>query len=113
MSDAASGAAGSVIPAGPGARPDEERQMTKLILRIIWTIVYTVLISGAGILFADCPEGARPTTEAEQQGYLANIQALKAEIPNAPEGWELQPVKTFPNAPTSVCKGSKPVAAVD
>lgn len=87
--------------------------MTKRILRITWTIVYTILISGAGILFADCPEGARPTTDAEQQSYLANMQALKAAIPDAPESWELQPVKTFPNAPTSVCKGSKPVAAID
>jgi len=87
--------------------------MTKLILRITWTIVYTLLLSGAGILFADCPEGARQTTDAEQQGYLTSLQALKAQIPNAPEGWELQPVKTFPNAPSSVCKGSKPVASVD
>lgn len=87
--------------------------MTKLVLRLSWTIVYSILISGAGILFADCPEGVRPTTEAEQQGYLANTQALKAAIPGAPEGWELQPVKTFPIAPNSVCKGSKPVAAVD
>ena len=63
--------------------------MTKLVLRIVWTIVYTLLISGAGILFADCPEGARPTTEAEQQGYLASVQALKTAIPNAPDGWEL------------------------
>ena len=87
--------------------------MTKLVLRISWTIVYTLLISGAGILFADCPEGARPTTEAEQQDYLTNVQALKTAIPNAPDGWELQPVKTFPTAPTSVCKGSKLVAAVE
>jgi len=87
--------------------------MTKLVLRITWTIVYTLLISGAGILFADCPEGTRPTTDAEQQSYISNMQALKAAIPNSPEGWELQPVKTFSNAPSSVCKGSKPLAAVD
>jgi hypothetical protein len=82
-------------------------------LRVIWTIVYALLISGAGILFADCPEGVRATTDVEQQNYAANTQALKAAIPNAPDGWELQPVKFFPSAPTSVCKGSKPVAAVD
>jgi hypothetical protein len=87
--------------------------MTKFVLRISWTIVYSILFSGAGILFADCPEGVRPTTAPEQQGYVANTQALKTALPGAPEGWELQPVKTFPNAPTSVCKGSKPVAAVD
>jgi hypothetical protein len=87
--------------------------MTKFVLRVIWTIVYALLISGAGILFADCPEGVRATTDVEQQNYVANMQALKAAIPNAPEGWELQPVKFFPGAPTSVCKGSKPVAAVD
>ncbi|HXS76747.1 MAG TPA: hypothetical protein VN753_11265 [Terracidiphilus sp.] len=87
--------------------------MTKFVLRLAWTIVYTILISGAGILFADCPEGARPTTEAEQQSYLTRIQALKTSLPNAPEGWELQQVKTFTSAPTSVCKGLKPVAAID
>lgn len=87
--------------------------MTKLVLRITWSIVYTLLIYGAGILFADCPEGTRPTTDNEQQSYISNMQALKAAIPNAPEGWELQPVKTFSNAPSSVCKGSKPLAAVD
>jgi len=87
--------------------------MTKLALRIIWTIVYSTLVFGAGILFADCPEGARATTESEQQRYSANMQLLKAAIPNAPEGWELQPVKFLPAAPTSVCKGSEPVAALD
>jgi len=87
--------------------------VTKFVLRLSWTIVYSLLISGAGILFADCPEGVRSTTDAEQQAWLANVQAIKNAIPNPPEGWELQPVKTFPNAPTSVCKGSKPVAAVD
>lgn len=87
--------------------------MAKFFLRVTWTIVYSILILGAGILFADCPEGARATTEAEQQNYSANMQALKAAIPNAPEGWELQPVKFFATAPTSVCKGSKPVAAID
>ena len=87
--------------------------MTKLILRITWTIVYTLLISGAGILFADCPEGTRPTTEAEQQIYRSSVQVLRAAIPDAPEGWELQPVKLSTNAPSSVCKGSKPAAAVD
>jgi hypothetical protein len=87
--------------------------MTKFFLRLSWTIVYSILVSGAGILFADCPEGARPTTQAEQQNFLASVQVLKAAIPSAPEGWELQPVKTLANAPTSVCKGVKPVAAVD
>jgi hypothetical protein len=87
--------------------------MTKFVLRLSWIIVYSILVSGAGILFADCPEGARPTTEAEQKNYLASLQMLKAAIPNAPEGWELQPVKTFASAPTSVCKGLKPIAAID
>ena len=87
--------------------------MRKLVLRIIWTIVYSLLISGAGILFADCPEGARSTTESEQQSYSANMQSLKSAIPNAPEGWELQPVKFLGVAPSSVCKGSELVAAVD
>jgi hypothetical protein len=87
--------------------------MTKFVLRLTWTIVYSTLISGAAILFADCPEGPRPTTELEKQIYSAKMQALKAAIPNAPEGWELQPVKSLGVAPTSVCKGSEAVAAVD
>src|SRR3569833_2956550 len=87
--------------------------MTKFGLRLSWSFVYSILVSGAGILFADCPEGVRPTTEAEQKNYLASLQTLKAAIPNAPEGWELQPVKTLASAPTSVCKGLKPIAAID
>ena len=87
--------------------------MTKLVLRITWTIVYSILLSGAGILLADCPEGVRATTESEQQSYSADMQSLKAAIPNAPDGWELQPIKFLAVAPTSVCKGSEPVAAVD
>lgn len=87
--------------------------MTKFVLRLTWTIVYSTLISGAAILFADCPEGTRATTESEQQNYSARMQSLKAAIPNAPEGWELQPVKFLGVAPTSVCKGSEPVAAID
>lgn len=87
--------------------------MTKFVLRLTWTIVYSTLISGAAILFADCPEGTRATTESEQQNYSARMQSLKAAIPNAPEGWELQPVKFLGGAPTSVCKGSEPVAAID
>ena len=87
--------------------------MTKFVLRLTWTIVYSTLISGAGILFADCPEGARATTESEQQNYSAKMQFLKAAIPNAPEGWELQPVKFFAVAPKSACKGSELVPALD
>jgi len=87
--------------------------MTKFVLRLTWTVVYSILISGAGILFADCPEGVRVTTESEQQSYSAKMQLLKEAIPNAPDGWELQPVKFMTAAPTSVCKGSEPVAAVD
>ena len=83
------------------------------ILRLTWTIFFSILMSGAGILFADCPEGARPTTEAEQQQYVANLQALKVALPNAPEGWQLEPMKFLPGAPAGVCKDSKPVAAVD
>ena len=87
--------------------------MTKFVLRLTWTIVYSTLISGAAILFADCPEGTRATSESEQQNYSARMQSLKAAIPNAPEGWELQPVKFFGVAPNSVCKGSELVPAVD
>jgi hypothetical protein len=85
----------------------------RFILRLTWTITFSILISGAGILFADCPEGSRATTDAEQRNYVTDMQSLKAALPNPPEGWELQPVKSFPGAPTSVCKGSKAVPAID
>jgi len=87
--------------------------MIKFVLRLSWTIGFSILISGAGILLADCPEGVRPTTGVEQQNYTANMQALRAAVPNAPEGWELQPVKVVPNAPATVCKGSKVLASID
>lgn len=87
--------------------------MVKFILRLTWTIGFSILISGAGILFADCPEGTRATTDVEQQNYAADMRMLNAALPKPPEGWELQPVKFFANAPTSVCKGSKPVASID
>ena len=83
------------------------------LLRFTLKVLFCILLSGAGILFADCPEGTRPTTAVEQQHYEANMQALKAALPNAPDGWQLQPAQFIPGAPTSVCKGSKPVPAVD
>jgi hypothetical protein len=83
------------------------------LLKRTWKIAFIVLVSGSGILFADCPEGSRPTTDIEQQHYVANLQALKAILPSAPDGWALQPAQIIPGAPTSVCKGSKPVAAID
>lgn len=86
--------------------------MTKF-LRLTWTIFFSILISGAGVLFADCPEGARPTTDEEKQQYLTSMEALTASLPSAPDGWHLEPVKVLVGAPASICKGSQPLPAVD
>ena len=56
------------------------------LLRFSLKVLFCILLSGAGILFADCPEGTRPTTAAEQQHYEANMQALKASTPRR-SGW--------------------------
>ena len=59
-----------------------------------------------GILLADCPDGARPTTEAERQDYMRGLEALKAAVPPAPADWQLRSSRSEKSqAPTSVCKG--------
>lgn len=60
------------------------------------------------VLRADCPEGTRDTAEAERQEYTKTVNALKAAVPPAPAGWQLQAPKFEPSgaAPTYTCKGS-------
>ncbi len=59
------------------------------------------------VLRADCPSGARDTTEAERQEYIRTLNAVKA-VPAAPAGWQLQTPRYAPDAaPTYVCKGLK------
>ena len=56
-------------------------------------------------LRADCPDGARPTTEAERQEYMRVLDSLKV-VPPAPAGWRLQTSRSNETkAPMSVCKG--------
>jgi len=38
------------------------------------------LISGAGILFADRPEGSRPATDTEQQSYLSTCRRWRRQF---------------------------------
>lgn len=58
-----------------------------------------------GVVRADCPDGVRPTTEAERHEYLRVLLALRA-VPPAPAGWVLRRSRVGPSeAPASVCKG--------
>lgn len=57
------------------------------------------------VLRADCPDGARDTTEAERQEYMRILNTLKV-VPPAPAGWKLQTSRSNEiQAPMSVCKG--------
>lgn len=70
------------------------------------TLTLCLLLTGAATAaFADCPDGARNTTEAEQAFYSATVEKLAAMIPAAPAGWELQKPPVY-KASSSVCKGS-------
>lgn len=62
-------------------------------------------IAGTSFVFADCPDGARNTTEAEQAFYTATVEKLAALVPPAPAGWELNKPPVY-KASSSVCKGS-------
>lgn len=64
-------------------------------------------------VWADCPEGARSTTPDEQRTYLAEMAALKAALPAAPTGWQVDGPALLATGPTMVCKGSKAVAGYD
>ena len=82
------------------------------LLRFSVKVLFCILLSGAGILFADCPEGTRPTTVVEQQHYEANMQVLERPSPMLRMAGNCNR-RSLSGAPTSVCKGSKPVPAVD
>ncbi|HJT22301.1 MAG TPA: amylo-alpha-1,6-glucosidase [Nitrospira sp.] len=60
---------------------------------------------------ADCPDGSRTVSEAEQQAYLSLQLAIKAAIPPPPAGWSLKDPagKMPPAAPKDICKGADPV----
>jgi hypothetical protein len=68
------------------------------------SILTTFLIAPA-VLRADCPDGTRPTTEAERQEYMRILNTLK-DVPSAPVGWKLRtPRFNETKAPMTVCKG--------
>lgn len=76
--------------------------------------VFCVLVLAPPILmWADCPEGARSTTAEEQKTYLAEMAALKAALPAAPAGWQVDAPALFTAGPSMVCKGLKVVAGYD
>jgi seryl-tRNA synthetase len=62
-------------------------------------------VAAAVVTWADCPDGARNTTAAEQAFYSATVEALAAAVPAAPAGWELKKTPIY-RAASSVCKGT-------
>ena len=66
---------------------------------------YIGLLIFAGALLADCVDGSRDTTPAEQSYQAEAMVALRASLPSAPTGWKLEDRGVFAPA-KSVCKGS-------
>ena len=64
-----------------------------------------ILVFGVTAAYADCPDGVRPTTEAERAHYSATMKKLEALAPAAPAGWKLDGPPVYPLA-NSTCKGS-------
>ncbi|BDC48176.1 hypothetical protein F183_A04920 [Bryobacterales bacterium F-183] len=65
-----------------------------------------VFFAAAAFSFADCPDGARNTTPAEQQFEVATLEALAAAVPAPPPGWEVNKPQLYKTGRTSVCKGT-------
>ncbi len=67
--------------------------------------IFTIFLIVPAVLRADCPDGARSTTEEERQEYQKILNTLSA-VPPAPAGWKLQPSRSNETkAPMTVCKG--------
>src|SRR5262245_18700473 len=68
-----------------------------------YTLFFALLSAGA--LWADCPVAERPTNEAEQKYYVDTFNALRALVPAAPTGWQIQDrqAKMVAAAPKSLC----------
>lgn len=76
--------------------------------------IFAGIVFTPSALYADCPEGSRPTTAAEQQNFMSTMNAIKAAVPPAPAGWQVKaPNVPYTSGPSSVCKGSKLVAGYD
>lgn len=75
--------------------------------------VCVMVIAPPALLLADCPDGTRPTSAEEQKVWLAEMAALKAALPQAQAGWQLDAPALFTSAPSSVCKGLHLVAGYD
>lgn len=75
-------------------------------MKINWKFALGAFSAAAIAVFADCPDGARNTTPAEQAFESATLEALTALVPPAPAGWELRKQQVFKGGRTSVCKGT-------
>jgi hypothetical protein len=67
--------------------------------------LFAGILLASVVAYADCPEGGRATTPAEQQLYVEATSTIKAAMPPAPAGWTLRdrnPATVV--APTDVCK---------
>jgi len=75
-------------------------------------LAFCLALGVAGFASADCPDGSRSISAAEQQAYLDVQAAIKGAAPAAPTGWTLKDptAKLPPSAPKDVCKGTDPVA---
>ena len=51
--------------------------------------VLSIALLGASTVYADgvCEKGSRDTTAAERQTMLTTLEAARAALPGAPEGW--------------------------
>ena len=81
---------------------------TKVLFRLL---LVAIALPIPQLLFADCPEGVRPTTAAEQSEYLALLPVLRNALPASPAGLQVKADPLFTTAPNSVCKGSPLVAS--
>ena len=81
---------------------------TKVLFRLL---LVAIALPIPPLLFADCPEGVRPTTAAEQSEYLAVLPVLRNALPASPAGLQVKADPLFTTAPNSVCKGSPLVAS--
>lgn len=77
----------------------------KRFLHFLAASVLAAFLIVPAVLRADCPDGARDTTEAERQEYMRILDTLKV-VPPAPVGWKLRTSRSNETkAPMTVCKG--------
>jgi hypothetical protein len=77
-------------------------------MKINWKLATVAFSAATFAAFADCPDGVRNTTPAEQAFETATLETLSAMVPAPPPGWEVQKQQIYKTARTSVCKGTDP-----